>query len=185
MATASEPRGDLYRVLGLEPRASRDQVERAYRFSLELYAEGSLATYSLVEPEEAEQQRQRIREAYETLADEERRRSYDESQGYLPPESPVVAFPSPGTGAQAPRELPAVLTGQDLRQLREARGVSLRHVAAVSKIGVRFLEYIESDRFELLPAPVYLRGFLLEYGRVVGLDPGGVAEAYMGRLAPR
>ncbi len=47
-------RDDLYGVLGLEPRASAEQVERAYRFCLELYAEGSLATYSLLEPSEAE-----------------------------------------------------------------------------------------------------------------------------------
>jgi len=59
--------------------------------------------------------------------------------------------------------------------------------ATVTKIGLRFLEYVEQDRFALLPAPVYLRGFLLEYapGRlVVGtgpLDPRPCRSA--GRLA--
>ena len=52
---------DLYGVLGLEPRASAEQVERAYRFCLELYGEGSLATYSLLEPSEAEEVRQLTR----------------------------------------------------------------------------------------------------------------------------
>jgi flagellar biosynthesis protein FlhG len=66
--------------------------------------------------------------------------------------------------------------------MREARGMSLRHIAAVTKIGLRFLEYVEEDRFELLPAPVYLRGFLLEYARLVGIDPRRAADAYMGRL---
>ena len=32
--------GDLYAVLGLGPRASREQVERAYRFCLELFGMG-------------------------------------------------------------------------------------------------------------------------------------------------
>ena len=54
MAPATEllpgERGDLYAVLGLEPRASRDQVERAYRFCLELYGEGCPATYTLLDP---------------------------------------------------------------------------------------------------------------------------------------
>ena len=177
----SPARGDLYRVLGLEPRASREQVERAYRFSLELYGEGSVATYSLLEPTEAEQQRLLVREAYEVLVDAERRRAYDEAQGFLPPDSPVLAFRVPVSAGPA-AELPAVLTGADLKKIREARGMSLRHIAAVTKIGLRFLEYVEEDRFAFLPATVYLRGFLLEYARLVGIDPRRTADAYMSRL---
>jgi curved DNA-binding protein CbpA len=179
---ASRPaaRGDLYSVLGLEPRASREQVERAYRFCLELYGEGSMATYSLLEPTEVEEQRLRVREAYGVLVDAERRRAYDEGQGFLAPDSPVLAFPVPVSAG--PGEVPAVLTGADLRKIREARGMSLRHIAAVTKIGVRFLEYVEEDRFAFLPATVYLRGFLLEYARLVGIDPRRAADAYMSRL---
>ncbi|HUL77531.1 MAG TPA: helix-turn-helix domain-containing protein [Vicinamibacteria bacterium] len=173
---------DHYGVLGLEPRASREQVERAYRFSLELYGEGSLATYSLLEPAEAEQQRARVRLAYEVLGDEQKRRVYDESHGFLPPDPAVLPFPSSAPTAPA-AEIPSTLGGADLRKLREARGVSLRHIAAVTKIGVRFLEYIEEDRFEFLPAPVYLRGFLQEYARLVGIHPRRAADAYMSRLA--
>jgi curved DNA-binding protein CbpA len=157
-------------------------VERAYRFCIELYGEGSLATYSLLDPTEAEQQRLLVREAYEVLADEERRRAYDEGHGFLPPDSTVLPFPAPSSAAPA-AELPAVLTGADLRKIREARGVSLRSIEAVTKIGVRFLEYIEEDRFAFLPAPVYLRGFLHEYAKVVGIDPRRAADAYMSRLS--
>jgi hypothetical protein len=172
---------DHYSVLGLAPRASREQLERAYRFCLELYAEGSVATYSLLEPTEAEEQRHRVREAYEVLVDAERRRAYDESQGFRPPDSQILPFPAPAA-AGAAVQLPAVLTGPDLRKIREARGVSLRHIAAVTKIGVRFLEYVEKDRFEFLPAPVYLRGLLLEYARLVGIEPKRAADAYMSRV---
>jgi len=178
----SSPPPDLYAVLGLEPRASRDEVERAYRFCLELYAEASLATYSLLEPAEVEQQRLRVREAYEVLADEQKRRDYDAAHGFLPPGSPVLPFPVPASAAQA-TDFPKVLSGADLRRIREAHGISLRHISTVTKIGLRFLEYIEQDRFDFLPAPVYLRGFLLEYGRLVGIDPRRAADAYMSRLA--
>ena len=178
-----ETREDLYDVLGLEPGASREQIERAYHFSLEMYGEDALATYSLLEPSELESMRTRIREAYQVLIDPERRRVYDESNGFAPPESPVAPFPtSPAAGLEEV-ELPDVLTGPDLRRIREARGVSLRHIANVTKIGTRFLEYIEEDRFGFLPAPVYLRGFLQEYARMVSLDPRRVAEAYMKRLS--
>ena len=181
-APGDPPPPDFYAVLGLEPRASRDEVERAYRFCLELYAEASLATYSLLEPAEVEQQRLRVREAYEVLADEQKRREYDAAHGFLPPGSPVLPFPAPSS-ANPSTDLPKVLSGTDLRRIREARGISLRHISTVTKIGLRFLEYIEQDRFEFLPAPVYLRGFLQEYGRIVGIDPRRAADAYMGRLA--
>jgi flagellar biosynthesis protein FlhG len=178
-------REDLYDVLGLEPGASREQVERGYRFSLEMYGQDALATYSLLEPVEMEAERARIQEAYEVLADPEQRRAYDDSHGFAAPEAAAVPFPPlSGTGAEE-AELPEVLSGADLRRIRESRGVSLRQISNVTKIGTRFLEYIEEDRFALLPAPVYLRGFLQEYARTIGLEPRGAAQAYMSRLPSR
>ena len=173
---------DLYNILGLEPGASREQIERAYRFSLEMYGEDAVATYSLLEPAEIEGMRSRIQEAYDTLSDPERRREYDEGKGYAPPDASAVAYPSRDEGEEE-IELPDKLTGAELKRLREARGITLRQVANTTKIGTRFLEYIEEDRHAFLPAPVYLRGFLQEYARTVGLDPRKVAEAYMARLS--
>ena len=186
-----------YDILGLDPRASREQVDKAYRFCLEMYGENAMATYSLLDGEEVEAARARIREAYEVLSDPVRRRDYDLGLGVTPPGSPLLPFPSPpGASADADvaaeasgqpeLDLPAgPVTGADLKRLREARGVSLREIAQVSKIGIRFLEYIEGDRFPFLPAPVYLRGFLQEYAKVVGLDPRRTAEAYMARVPKR
>ncbi len=182
-----------YDILGLDPRASRERVEKAYRFCLEMYGENAMATYSLLDGEEVEAARVRIREAYEVLSDPPRRREYDLSLGIAPAGAPLLPFPSPaGTPPQealseeaVPSELdlpPGPVTGADLRRLREGRGVSLREIAQASKIGIRFLEYIEADRFPFLPAPVYLRGFLQEYAKVVGLDPRRTAEAYMARV---
>lgn len=176
---------NLYEVLGLEPGASREQVERAVRFSLEMYGEDNLAVYSLLEPAELDGMRSQIREAHHVLGDAARRREYDESRGYAPPEASVVPFPVEDASGEDAPELPEVLTGEDLKRIREARGVSLRQMANVTKIGTRFLEYIEEDRFALLPAPVYLRGFLQEYGRLISLDPRGVADAYMKRVPAR
>ena len=176
---------NLYEILGLEPGASREQVERAYRFSLDMYGEDNLAVYSLLEPAELDGMRSRIREAHHVLANPDRRREYDEGRGYAPPEASVIPFPTEDASGEEAAELPETLSGEDLRRIREARGVSLRQMANVTKIGTRFLEYIEEDRFALLPAPVYLRGFLQEYGRMIQLDPKAVAEAYMKRVPAR
>ena len=183
----------LYDVIGVSLQASREQIEKAHGFCLDMYKEGALATYSLLDVGDAQAARSRIGLAYETLSDPERRRQYDLSMGYTPAVPQIVPYalnPAPGSSAGGPSPSPDVdlasgpLMGADLRRIRESRGIALREVAASTKIGLRFLEYVEEDRFALLPPPVYLRGFLQEYARVLGLDPRRMAEAYMSRLPP-
>ena len=184
-AEAAASPEDHYRVLGLAPRASREQIERAYQFCREMYGPGSLATYSLLEPQEVEASRARVDEAYQVLADAGQRRTYDEALGVGAGPDPAWYLPEPSQPGPEPVELPEVVTGEVLRRIRETRGVSLRQIANVSKVGVRYFEYIEQDRFGNLPAPVYLRGFLQEYARMVGLDPRRVTESYLLRMGRR
>jgi flagellar biosynthesis protein FlhG len=173
-------RGDHYEVLGIEPSATGDEVEEAYRRCVVLYGEGSLATYSLLEPAELEAVRARVREAYEVLRDPDRRRDYD-AVPRRPPAAP--AAPPPEAPRPEPGVLPDPVTGAALRRVREERGVVLKDIARASRIGVRFLEYIEADRHADLPAVVYLRGFLQEYARGVGLDPQRTAASYLAHVA--
>lgn len=193
--------GSHYEVLGLDPRASGERIERAYRFHVELYDDAALATYSLLDADETRAARTRIREAYDVLSDPARRRAYDLSLGVVPVddvvERPAASRPAPPAPVAAPADAPVdpqrppqparerlsgPVTGQVLREFREERGVGLHEIAAVSKVGVRFLEYIEQDRHSDLPAPVYLRGFLQEYARCLGLDPQATADAYLARV---
>jgi flagellar biosynthesis protein FlhG len=175
-------RGSHYDVLGLEPTATGEEVEEAYRRYAGLYGEDALATYSLLEPEERKAVRARVEEAYRVLRDPDRRREYD--AGPREPE-PDESEPPPELPLPEPRVLPEPVTGPDLRRVREARGVALKQIAVASKIGVRFLEYIEADRHADLPAVVYLRGFLQEYARAVGLDPQRTAGSYLARVGKR
>ncbi len=85
---------------------------------------------------------------------------------------------SPPTNPR-PSELGQVTFGSWLRQQREARSVSLREIADASKISLRYLEALETDRFDALPAPVFARGFLREYARVVGLEPDEVVNLFL------
>jgi hypothetical protein len=61
--------------------------------------------------------------------------------------------------------------GAWLRQQREMREITLREISDATKISLRYLEALELERFDLLPARVFARGFLRQYARYVGLDP--------------
>src|SRR6185295_15205946 len=69
--------------------------------------------------------------------------------------------------------------GSWLRRQREAREVSLREIADRTKISMRYLEAMEEDRYDLLPAPVFARGFLREYARYVGLNADEVINHFL------
>jgi hypothetical protein len=170
-----------YDVLGVEPAASPEQLDRAYRFCLDLYGEGSLATYSLLDPEEMREARTRVEEAYGVLRDPARRRAYDETQGFQRAPQIPTRPADPGSCAVL---LTEPVTGAALRRFREQKGIGLREISLRSKVGVRYLEYIEQERHALLPPPVYLRGFLQEYASALGLEPRRTADAYMALLPP-
>jgi cytoskeleton protein RodZ len=74
--------------------------------------------------------------------------------------------------------------GTWLRRQREARDINLRDVAERTKISLRYLEAMEDDRFEVLPAPVFAKGFLREYARYVGLSPDEVVNHYLSVQQP-
>src|SRR5436309_463053 len=85
---------------------------------------------------------------------------------------------------QPPWEKEAVSTesgsfGDWLRRQRELREISLRDIADRTKISLRYLEAMEADRFDLLPAPIFAKGFLREYARYVGLSPDDVVNHYL------
>src|SRR5919201_2217061 len=72
--------------------------------------------------------------------------------------------------------------GSTLRAARNAREVELAQAAAETKISVRYLAALESERFDLLPAPAYARGFLRTYASYLGLDPQHLVAALSERL---
>jgi len=71
------------------------------------------------------------------------------------------------------------LRGDDLKSLRESRGVSLEEVARRTRIGMEHLRAIELDLYHLLPARVYVNGFLKSYARALLLDADMVSQAYL------
>src|SRR3984893_12147302 len=68
--------------------------------------------------------------------------------------------------------------GGHVQRGREMRGVSLAEVSAATRISTRFLEAIDSDRWESLPGGVFNRGFIRSVARYPGLDEDRMVPAY-------
>jgi hypothetical protein len=72
-------------------------------------------------------------------------------------------------------------TGPRLRRARLLRGLEIDDVAAVTKVNPTYLRFLEEERFDDLPAVVYVRGFVASYARLLGIDPAQVAPSYVAR----
>ena len=73
--------------------------------------------------------------------------------------------------------------GKQLREARDSRGVSLRQVAAATKISVSVLECLERGEFKHLPGGIFSRAFVRSYAIEVGLDPDDVVAQFVVELA--
>jgi hypothetical protein len=294
----------LYEILEVPPDAPEAEIVKAWDRVNSLYGPGSLATYTLVSPEEAELLGKRLDEAIGVLLDPEERRRYDAKLAAAPPrprrrpviipplaarppphaipdaepaallaeaaaagqaEEPVASSapdePAPLGGPEAPaspaaavglagEEQPIPLatpvepiplarpvepiplstpvptsppfaaaaaatpvplavvpapaapvgsprpqsaqellvpegtrfTGDVLRRAREARGLTVQGICERTKITRYHIENLEADRYEKLPAPVYLRGVLMALAKELRLDGQKVARSYLDAL---
>jgi flagellar biosynthesis protein FlhG len=147
-----------FACLGLDPSAALPQVKQAYQRLKTLYGRDTLATYSLLNEHERSEKLNQIETAYDHISHQ--------------------------LGVSAPQEaetpdLPDT-PGRLLRHVRERAGITLKEIAQRTKIGTMKLEYIETERFEYLPAPVYLRGFVTQYAQLLGLpDPEAISHRYL------
>lgn len=68
--------------------------------------------------------------------------------------------------------------GAQLRQRREAKKLSLKQVSKETKISQRYIEALEENNPDLFPGEVYLKGFLRNYAKFLGLDPEDMVSQY-------
>jgi cytoskeletal protein RodZ len=75
-------------------------------------------------------------------------------------------------------------TGQQLRQAREARKLSLEQVATYTRIRLHYLAALEADDISAFPSAVQARGFLRTYAGYLGLDTAMQTSAIQTPGAP-
>ena len=196
---------DYYETLDVARAAGFEEIERAYRLACATYTEDSLAGYPVFEVGDVELLRERIEIAYRILADPDTRRAYDvELSNVALPPAPARATALPSAAAPVvplPGELrrsepvlaplDAALdeleeserewTGARLRRTRLRQGLEIEDITRITKVNPTYLGFIEEERFDGLPAAVYVRGFVTGYAGCLGLDAKRVASSYLQR----
>ena len=72
--------------------------------------------------------------------------------------------------------------GGKLRQARERRGISLRQIAASTKIAAAALDALEKNNISKLPGGIFSRAFVRSYAVEVGLDPDETVKEFLERF---
>ena len=84
---------------------------------------------------------------------------------------------TPGGGSSEPPKDPLLITGQQLREAREAQGLGLRDLAQQTRISTAVLEALERGWRDRLPEPAYLRTMLPLLEERLQLTPGSLRSA--------
>ncbi len=71
-----------------------------------------------------------------------------------------------------------------LRLLREQKSLSIEDISAQTLIRPTLLQALETGRFEDLPEPIYVKGFIRRYGDVVGADSHALVQYFEEIAAP-
>ena len=76
------------------------------------------------------------------------------------------------------------MVGEILKKRREELGRDLREISNTLKIKHAYLKAIEDGDRGMLPAEVYVKGYIHEYARILDLDPESVINEYASEASP-
>jgi hypothetical protein len=73
--------------------------------------------------------------------------------------------------------------GTTLRDARTRQDLDFPELEELTKIRPKYLRALEDERFDILPAPTYVKGFLRSYAEALGLDGQPFVDEYNSRFA--
>jgi flagellar biosynthesis protein FlhG len=79
-------------------------------------------------------------------------------------------------------KIDTTVTGKSIQAVRLAMEISIEEVNRKTNIPKKTLENIEEERFEELPALVYLKGFLKAYAEILNVDESQMVDGYVKRF---
>lgn len=163
---------DAYETLKLTMDANLATIESAYVQHKELFNSSSIACYSLCSEAEQQANLKAIESAHQLIISERFPQPAKPESVSVSECSSEVATPDPG-----------VSPGSFLKQQRKKLGIPLTTIVDQTKVSKTILGHIEEEDYAQLPAPVYLRGFIIEFAKIVHVaDPRRIASQYLEQM---
>lgn len=193
---------NYYEILEVPNTAPQDEVHRAYQRAKETYSNDNPALYSIFNKAEALELLKLIEEAYQVLSNQESRQRYDQvmkrnASGELPEKI------RPATTTTQREDVPAghaktkfgvykvddnleaqiqqctEFSGELLRTAREYKNIDLHVISEHTRISKTYLTAIENENYTALPAPVFSRGFIIQYAKLLGFNDSIISKSFM------
>ncbi len=88
-------------------------------------------------------------------------------------------LPAPALEVAEPTNEPDF--GTVLRRAREVKGQTIHELANITRISARWIAALEQEKFEQLPATVFVTGYVRNLARALGIDPDDLLSRYRAR----
>jgi len=194
-------RHNYYEILELKTGAPQHEVTTAYERARHTYSGENTAIYTIFSEQEAREFLSLIEEAYEILGNKTLRMIYDQrlrngqsslndltyaaiidaSKQMLPEVKPERVEPTYKRNEAFEKEMAAKSDwdGEALQKVREYKNLTLRQMNEITKINSYYVGAIERMEAKELPAIVFVRGYVVQIAKALGLNEKTVADSYM------
>ncbi len=194
-------RYDYYQILEIQRSSPQHEITKAYERAKMTFSGDNNAIYTIFSEGEARELMTLIDEAYAVLGNKMLRSIYDQRMsGVSKPEDLTYAslLSASRHGLPEIKEEPKVeyrrddqlekeiqerkdWDGEFLKKIREYKKVSLEKLNEKTKINSYYINAIELMDSKNLPAPVFVRGYVVQIAKALSLNEKLVADSYMKR----
>ena len=195
-------RYNYYEILEISSHCPQHEITTAYERARITYSGDNPAIYTMFNEDEARDLLRLIEEAYSVLGNKTLRALYDEKIGqkkpiadltfaslqaesktifHSVPKKPILVKQEFKIDESLETELKTATDwdGAMLKKAREYRKLTHEGLSETTKIGVYYLRSIEGLDPKALPAAVFVRGYVAQIAKVLGLDEKRVCDSYM------
>jgi curved DNA-binding protein CbpA len=195
------PKHNYYEVLELPTNAAQHEVTTAYDRAKRTYSGENPAIYTVFTDSEARELLSLIEEAYSVLGNKTLRSIYDQrllsnqfslddlsyssilgaSKQYYPEPKPEMRKPVYQKNPEFEKEIQNQVSwnGEFIKRVREYKGLSIERISEKTKINPYYITSIEKMDVSGLPASVFVRGYVSQIAKELGLNEKSVADSYI------
>ncbi len=196
---------DYYEILEVPQNATQQEIAVAYQKAKRTYSAQNPALYTIFDKSEADQLQNMIDEAFAVLGNDTYRNIYEKRRqaNFEEKDLSIDAIKTAGmelfgqnivkksvepivsSSYQVDKDFEKVIENQTqwngdfLRQVREYKKVSVESLNDKTKINTWYIHALEKMDANNLPAPVFVRGYIIQIARSLYLDDKVVADSYM------